>query len=55
MAGNASTAALDNGVLRLSGALDRSAVTALWPQVQALAGALQVIDQIGRASWRERV
>lgn len=44
MAGNAPTAALDNGVLRLSGALDRSAVIALWPQVQALAGGLQVID-----------
>ena len=44
MASNASSAALDNGVLRLSGTLDRSAVTALWPQVQSLSGTVQVID-----------
>lgn len=44
MAGNSSSAALDGGVLRLRGPLDRSAVTVLWPQVQALAGSVQVID-----------
>lgn len=36
--------ALDNGMLRLAGVLDRSAVIALWPQLQALVGGLQGID-----------
>ena len=44
MASNSTQAQLDQGTLRLSGTLDRSAVIALWPQLQAMADRVQVLD-----------
>lgn len=44
MASNGLQARLDGDTLHLSGVLDRQAVTAVWPQVQALAGRYQRLD-----------
>jgi len=44
MASNTATARLDQGTLALAGVLDRSAVIALWPQVQSLVNGAQLLD-----------
>jgi len=44
MASNTAQARLDQGTLRLSGALDRSAVIALWPQLKAMASGVDTLD-----------
>lgn len=41
MASNSPQARLEQGVLQVSGTLDRSAVIALWPQLQAMGSDVQ--------------
>ncbi len=44
MASNTAQARLDQGTLHLSGALDRSAVIALWPQLNTMAAGVNTLD-----------
>lgn len=44
MASNTTAPRLEQGTLHLSGALDRAAVVALWPRLQAIAGDVRALD-----------